>query len=226
MWSKLFLQTTVFQYTLAGTTENGRFTKNSISTWTIYITKVITRVQLGDWAESMDLKDAYHHFMIAPSHSLNYLWFSIMGQQYHFRALPFGPTSAPWVFKELVITVAAHLKTHSNRLAVYLDGWMVANQNRKKLMLQRDKTLTLFNRLGFMKNTSKSNIVPTKNKTYIGELCCLHNLVNTTIHKTDDQFPAQLCKNVYSETRFNGIMHSVDYICKTTHEFFCILDWA
>jgi hypothetical protein len=54
-------------------------------------------MQPGDWAVSMDLKDAYFHIPIHPDYQ-KYLRFQFEGQIYQFQALPFGLASAPLIF--------------------------------------------------------------------------------------------------------------------------------
>ena len=61
----------------------------------------------GAWAVSIDLMDAYLHIPIHPA-SRKYLRFSLEGTIYQFRALPFGISTAPFVFINLMEIVAGH----------------------------------------------------------------------------------------------------------------------
>ena len=54
----------------------------------------------GAWAVSIDLMDAYLHIPIH-SASRKYLRFSLEGTVYQFRALPFGISTAPFIFYKL-----------------------------------------------------------------------------------------------------------------------------
>ena len=82
------------------------------------LSTVINLVKPEDWAISLDLKDAYMHVPIFKKHR-QYLRFCIKGQCYQWKALCFGPTSAPRVFTKIMSVVAAYLKTHNIRLAIY-----------------------------------------------------------------------------------------------------------
>ncbi|CAC5366749.1 unnamed protein product [Mytilus coruscus] len=58
---------------------------------------VLNLLQKGDWAISLDLKDAYFHIPIHETHT-KYLRFCVNNQCYQFRVLFFGPTPAPRIF--------------------------------------------------------------------------------------------------------------------------------
>ena len=129
--------------------------------------KVLNLVKSGDWAITLDLKDAYFHVPICPTHR-KFLRFSVLGKNYQFKALCFGPTSAPRVFTKIVSVVAAHLRKHNIRLATYLDDWLLVNKSRIGLVKDRELTLNLLTKLGFIVNAQKSVLTPSQDITYIG----------------------------------------------------------
>ncbi|VDI78266.1 Hypothetical predicted protein [Mytilus galloprovincialis] len=62
------------------------------------LSTVLNVVKQGDWAISLDLKDAYMHIPVFQKHR-QYLRFCVKNSPcLQFSALPFGPTSAPRVF--------------------------------------------------------------------------------------------------------------------------------
>lgn len=128
---------------------------------------VLGLVKKGDYAISLDMKDAYFHLPVHQSHQ-KYLRFCFMGQVYQFTALCFGPTSAPRVFTKIVAVVAAYLRTFAIRIATYLDDWLALNQTLQGLLLNRQRVLDTMVDLGFMINLTKSNLVPTQTIVYIG----------------------------------------------------------
>ena len=131
------------------------------------LNKVLNLVQKGDWAISLDLKDAYLHIPIFPPHK-RFLRFCIKGKCYQFTCLCFGPTVAPRVFTKVVSVVAAHLRMQNIRLAVYLDDWFLVNLIRKLLLIDREKALNLLSKLGFLINLDKSALEPSQSVVYIG----------------------------------------------------------
>jgi len=77
---------------------------------------------------SLDLQDAYLQIPIYPE-SRKYLRFFFNGQVFQFRALPFGLSTAPWLFTRVMaeVKLMAHLK--GIQLFLYLDDWLVQVAN-------------------------------------------------------------------------------------------------
>ena len=133
------------------------------------LSKVLNLVKPKDGAISLDLSDAYLHVPIFLKHR-KFLRFCVNKKCYQFKALCFGPTSAPRVFTKIVAVVAAHLREQNVRLASYLDDWLALNQIRKYLLQDRAKCLNLLTSLGFIVNIEKSSLEPSQTITYIGGL--------------------------------------------------------
>ena len=131
------------------------------------MSKVINLVKPKDWAISIDLSDAYFHVPIFQKHH-PYMRFCIANQCYQWKAMCFGPTCAPRIFTKLVSVVAAYLRTQNIRMSVYLDDWLIVNQNQQQLVQDRLKCLNLLVSLGFMINIDKSSLVPSQVITYLG----------------------------------------------------------
>ena len=54
---------------------------------------------LGNFAISLDLQDAYFHVPMRPTFR-KFLQLSLAGRVYQFKTLPFGLSTAPWLFTE------------------------------------------------------------------------------------------------------------------------------
>lgn len=70
---------------------------------------IIPLLQWGDWFVVIDLKDAYFHISIAPSHR-RFLLFGIQHNIYQFKSLPFGLSTAPRVFTKCMAPVITYLQ--------------------------------------------------------------------------------------------------------------------
>lgn len=92
---------------------------------------------------SFDLKSGYHHIQIAPEH-YKYLGFSwcIEGKlrYFVFSVLPFGLSSAPFIFTKILKPLVSHWRSCGILVALYLDdGFIVVprKQNSTDEHLQR-----------------------------------------------------------------------------------------
>jgi hypothetical protein len=62
---------------------------------------VAAAILQGDWAVSLDLRDAYLHVPVHPDYQ-HYLQFYFEGRVYQFKAMPFGLASAPLIFQSYI----------------------------------------------------------------------------------------------------------------------------
>lgn len=124
-------------------------------------------IQQGDWAISLDLKDAYMPIPIFKGHK-QFFRFCIQGRVYQFTCLCFGPSMTPCAFTKIVSVVAAYLRMQNMRLAIYLDDWFLVNQIKKWLLLDKNRALNLLVDLGFMINLEKFALQPDQSVIYIG----------------------------------------------------------
>ena len=133
------------------------------------LNRVLNLVKPNDRAISIDLTDAYLHIPIFSKHQ-KFLRFCVENHCYQWKTMCFGPTSAPRVFTKMVSVVAAYLRTHNVRLAVYLDDWLIVNQSKEGLLQDREKCLNLLVSLGFIINKEKSCLDPKQKIVYLGAL--------------------------------------------------------
>ena len=121
----------------------------------------------GDWAVSLDLKDAYFHLLIHEA-DRKFLRFSWEGKVYQFRALPFGLAPAPWVFTKITKELCVAVRGHGIRLRVYLDDWLLLASTEALCSDQAQVVLDYCLKLGFVLNAEKSDLVPAQNFIYLG----------------------------------------------------------
>ena len=139
--------------------------------------KVRNSIHPKDWAFSLDLTDAYLHVLIHPM-SRKYLRFTLNNKIFQFRALPFGLSTSPFVFTQLMTAIASHLHTKAISLFPYLDDWLSRNQNRRLLLQHRQFIIHLISALGLIINQDKSDLIPSQDFVFIGmEFHTLQNVV-------------------------------------------------
>ena len=124
-------------------------------------------VQPGDWLASLDLKDAYLHVPIRPSHQ-KYLRAKFQGKVYQFRCLPFGISTAPRVFTKVVAPLIAILRSLGIEVFVFLDDLLFKARTKALLTQHIRLGQQLFVNAGFIFNMVKSEPDPTQDLVYIG----------------------------------------------------------
>ncbi len=65
------------------------------------VKQVVSQIRSEDWFVTIDLKDAYFHMSILPSHR-KFLRFAFRGKAYQYRVLPFGLALSPRTFTKCV----------------------------------------------------------------------------------------------------------------------------
>lgn len=145
---------------------------------------IIQALQKGDWAISLDLKDAYLQIPVYPPHR-KYLRFCISGIHYQFRAMPFGIAIAPRVYTKVMAAVGGFLRSRQIYIYMYLDDWLVKSHVQKVLMNQLQETILTLIDLGLVINLKKSQLVPSQQITYLG---ALFDLQKGLVYPSEDRF--------------------------------------
>ena len=87
----------------------------------------------GDWAVSTDLKDATFTSKYTPDPESTYA-FCFQGRILQFRVLPFGLTTAPFIFTKMMVAVAAHIRKTGSPVIQYFGDWLLHFQRRALLL--------------------------------------------------------------------------------------------
>lgn len=128
---------------------------------------VCNMIQKNDYLTSIDLKDAFLHVLVAPSHR-KFLQFQWKGKIYQFRTLPFGLSLSPLVFTKILRPLLRWARRRGIRMSAYLDDLLIMarskEQSRHYTRLVRDKLMAL----GFLINEQKSTMEPTQALDHLG----------------------------------------------------------
>lgn len=128
---------------------------------------IIAVVRPGMWMASIDLKDAYFHIPIHSAHH-RFLRFKFAGVVYEYRCLPFGLSSAPWLFTKMLLPVLAHLRRRGILVFAYLDDLLVLAPSPSVLRESVAQVAESLRKLGFLINMKKSETEPTQRLVYVG----------------------------------------------------------
>ena len=115
----------------------------------------------GDWMTKIDLKDAYFAIPVACQHR-KYLAFRWQGKTYQFNCLPFGLSSAPWVFTKTTKPVVTILRSLGLRMIIYIDDILILAADVKTAQEHTECMIFLLENLGLTVNREKSLTNPTQ----------------------------------------------------------------
>ena len=87
-----------------------------------------------DWLVSLDIQDAYLHVPIRRAHR-KYLRFFFEGSHYQWAVLPFGISTAPWLFTRITASITRFLHLRKIRFDPYRDCQLLAKQKNFTIKL-------------------------------------------------------------------------------------------
>jgi len=128
---------------------------------------VLSQIKQGDLLFTLDLSDAYFSIPIQADFK-KYFRFIWKGQIYEFQVMPFGLSSAPWIFTKVTKPLMAFLHSRGLRSSIYIDDCIGMVQNHDLVNVHRDLMVKTFQDVGFVINFKKSSLVPEFRKIYLG----------------------------------------------------------
>ena len=121
---------------------------------------------------SFDLKSGYHHVGIFPDHQ-KYLAFSWdfgkgHARYFQFTVLPFGLSSAPFIFTKLLIPLETHWRSQGIPRAIFFDDGVGAGSSLEVAKINSSLVRSDLSQCGFEINHEKSNWEPMNKFSWIG----------------------------------------------------------
>lgn len=126
--------------------------------------KLITR---NCFMTKIDLKDAYYFINIHRDFR-KYLRFQFEEELYEFNVLPFGLSTAPYIFTKIMKPIVRILRSAALLSINYLDDYCLMGQTYEECLNNTKQTFKLLTSLGFIINKEKSCMIPSKICTFLG----------------------------------------------------------
>ena len=124
----------------------------------------------GDFFSTFDLKSGYHHVDIHED-CWSYLGFSwgcgMSRRWYMFRVLPFGLSTACYVFTKLLRPLVKRWRSKGLRCIVYIDG-ICASGSEQECISDTKLIISDLEHAGFILNVPKSMFEPTQVGSWLG----------------------------------------------------------
>ena len=147
----------------------------------------------GEWTASVDLKDAYFHVPLLPA-AKKYCRFTVKGQVFQFRTMPFGLCSAPREFTKLSLPILKALRMHGIKVHAYLDDWLIRGSSPQEVLKDVQMTLNTLQNLGWIINWEKSELTPKKQFVFLGLTFDLQSFLVAPSDKHEVKLRGQLKK--------------------------------
>lgn len=116
---------------------------------------------------TIDIKDSYHFIKIHPE-SRKYLRFEWDNKLYEYNVLPFGLSTAPYVFTKVTKPIVKLLRSGGYMSTIYLDDLNLIGNSYQECAQNVIITKKLLCSLGFIINEEKSMLTPSKTCKYLG----------------------------------------------------------
>ncbi|KAJ8945284.1 hypothetical protein NQ317_001091 [Molorchus minor] len=124
-------------------------------------------ISKGCYMATIDLRDAY--FLISVhKESRKFLKFRVNQKLYSFTCLPFGLSSAPYVFSKVVKPVLKYLREKGVHCVAYLDDFLILGSTPEEGEANVTLVIHLLESLGFLINREKSMITPSQRCKFLG----------------------------------------------------------
>ena len=126
----------------------------------------------GSYFTKFDLKSGYHHLDIFPEHQpfLGFSWVMSDGEPsfFMFTVLPFGLSSAPYIFTKLLRPLVRHWRSQGIRAVVYLDDGFDVEPTESLSLIHSNILRSDLAAAGFISNDDKSVWVPVQFIVWLG----------------------------------------------------------
>ena len=119
-----------------------------------------------------DLKSGFSHVKVARRFR-KYLGFQWNGQYFHYRVLPFGLASSPYLFSKMLLPAIQRLRQEGIKIFVYVDDILIIANSPTECWRQTLRMRKLLSSLGWIVREDKSSMAPSS------EIIFLRFLINS-----------------------------------------------
>ena len=132
-------------------------------------------LQEPSWAAKVDIKDAFWSVLIAVLFR-RYFCFWVEGTMWMFKRMPFGLTTAPWVFTRLMRVIKKFLRKRGILINSFIDDFILWASTRSQALFHLEWTKKVLVWLGFKLNLKKTSESPVQCLIYLGVQLDLESL--------------------------------------------------
>ncbi|KAK6036610.1 reverse transcriptase [Cooperia oncophora] len=131
------------------------------------ISSIINALPEGGFMATFDLKAGYHHVRIAQNHT-DLLGFHWEDKYYKFLCLPFGLSSAPYIFTKLLRSFIKVWRAQGRGIAIYIDDGIIFERSRAACAETVSIIRSDLKRAGWFFAEDKCKWDPSQSCTWLG----------------------------------------------------------
>ena len=135
------------------------------------------------WTVAVDLKDGFWHIPITPR-KRPYLGFRYKGQNWQFRAMPFGLNIGPRTFTKVIAHMVKVMALNGIWCLPYIDDLLIIASSKEECYQHSKLAISILKSFGWILNEKKSRLKPAKVFEWIG---AHFDLQNHTVMATEDK---------------------------------------
>ena len=124
-------------------------------------------LERNDYMFSFDLKSGYHHVNVAEAHQ-RFLGIEWGGAYYMFTVLPFGLSTACYVFTKLLRPLVRYWRASGIRIVLYLDDGLAVAADKHSALTASDFVRKTLSSAGFVTHPVKSQWSPVQRLSWLG----------------------------------------------------------
>ena len=121
----------------------------------------------GAWMASIDLKEAYYAIPVSEADQ-KFLVFQWEKKFFKFTCMPFGLSSAPWIFTKTLRPIFAEFHKKGHMGFGYIDDSFIIGESFQKCEASVKFLYQMFQKLGFRVHERKSILTPCKEIKFLG----------------------------------------------------------
>ncbi|KAA6370599.1 MAG: hypothetical protein EZS28_033873, partial [Streblomastix strix] len=127
-------------------------------------------MEKGDYATTLDIKDAFLHIRVSPTLQ-PYFVFMFKMRSYTYAALPFGYKRSPYIFSKILFKdIQTISKTWPVKIQAYMDDIVILCKNKESIKTYTPQIIKFQMDLGQRISYQNYRTIPTSVFQYLGQL--------------------------------------------------------
>ncbi len=163
-----------------------------------------TAITRGDFMIAVDMRKGYYQVLVHPEDrgKLGFRW---RDKFFRFKVMPFGLSTAPRAYIEMVRFIATWIRREFDvKLVAYLDDWLILHADKEYLTNITPQILQVLFNFGLIVGPDKCSLIPAQTMVFLGVEVYSDTMtfrLTETKRQAYSQMVARVLKDLRSLTR-------------------------